>query len=290
MKSRLPVFAFAGPPLNRHAELRAKTEDLQGFLQGRPRACVQCRGDLVRMEKNLLSTAFPTDARDVILLGEDTSGCYWTAARADESNDLQPVRTLMIEGLLDAPTLSIVAQAKSLLHWHETHGHCAKCGAATVMQDLGYRRHCNACGADHFPRTDPVVIMAVTHGRKILLGRQKSWAPGMFSALAGFVEPGETMEAAVAREVKEEAGVDVTGVRYVATQPWPFPSSLMIGVIAEAAAEALTVDEVELETARWFDVEEVKLMLKRKHPDGLTASHPYAIAHHIVRAAVKGMK
>jgi NAD+ diphosphatase len=286
-KMKIQRFAFAGPPLNRHAEIRGKTQDFQAFLRNKKTACVQCRGDMVLMQKNLLSTEFPSGQRDVILLGEDTSGCFWTAAQADESNDLAPVRTLMIEGLLDAPTLSIVAQAKSLLHWHENHKHCSKCGAATKMTDLGYRRHCEACGGDHFPRTDPVVIMAVTFGRKILLGRQKAWTPGMFSALAGFVEPGETMEAAVAREVKEEAGVDIANVRYVATQPWPFPSSLMIGVIAEAKSETLTIDNDELEAARWFDVEEVKLMLKRKHPEGLFASHPYAIAHTLVKAAVR---
>jgi NAD+ diphosphatase len=284
---KVPPFAFTGSTLNRHAELRGKTLDFHAVSKGKEVACIQCLGDLLLLKNNVLSTSFPEDNRDLILLGEDNSGCFWAAARADESNDLQPVRTLMIEGSLPRNELALVAQAKSLLHWHATHGFCAKCGAATEMADLGYRRHCPGCGADHFPRTDPVVIMAVCHGTKILLGRQKSWTPGMYSALAGFLEPGETMEAAVQREVKEEAGVDVASVRYVTTQPWPFPSSLMIGVIADAAGDALTIDETELEAARWFEADEVKLMLRRKHPEGLTASHPYAIAHHIVKAALK---
>jgi NAD+ diphosphatase len=284
---KVPPFAFTGSTLNRHAELRGKTQDFHAVSKGKPVACVQCLGDLVLIKNNVLSTSFPDDDRDLILLGEDQEGRFWAAARADEGNDLQPVRTVMIEGSLPRAELAIIAQAKSLVHWHATHGFCAKCGAATAMTDLGYRRNCPACGGDHFPRTDPVVIMAVCHGSKILLGRQKSWTPGMFSALAGFLEPGETMEAAVQREVKEEAGVDIVSVRYVATQPWPFPSSLMIGVIAEAAAETLTVDETELEAARWFEADEVKLMLRRKHPEGLTASHPYAIAHYIVKAALK---
>lgn len=289
-KYTIPAFAFAAPQLNRHAELRGKTLDFRAVSAGKATACVQCRGDLVLTKNNVLSRAFPDVQRPLILLGEDSFGCFWAAAQADESNDLQPVRTLMIEGTLPALELAIVAQAKGLLHWHATHGHCAKCGAKTEMADLGYRRHCDGCGADHFPRTDPVVIMAVTSGRKILLGRQKSWAPGSYSTLAGFMEPGETMEAAVAREVKEETGIDVASVRYVTTQPWPFPSSLMIGVTAKAASETLTIDEDELETARWFDVDEVKLMLSRKHPEGLTASHPYAIAYHLVRQAVKELR
>ena len=286
---KTPAFAFAGPPLNRHANERGKSLTFSALAAGHGTACVQCRGDLVLMENKLLSQVFPDDGRDMILLGEDSSGCFWAAARADESDALVPVRSLMMEGTLDGATLSIVAQAKSLLHWHDTHCFCARCGAATAMADLGYRRHCEGCGADHFPRTDPVVIMAVRCGSKLLLGRQKSWSPGMYSALAGFMEPGETMEAAVAREVLEEAGVVVTSVRYVTTQPWPFPSSLMIGVIAEALSEALTIDENELETARWFGLDELQLMLADKHPEGLTASHPYAIAHAIVKQAVEEM-
>ncbi len=154
------------------------------------------------------------------------------------------------------------------------------------MADAGYRRHCEACGADHFPRTDPVVIMVVRDSNRFLLGRQASWGLGMFSALAGFMEPGETIEAAMRREVMEEAGIKVGNVSYVTSQPWPFPSSLMIGLLGEAETTDIVIDPKELETAKWFERDEVQAMLENMHPDGLTASHPYAIAHHIIKAAL----
>jgi NAD+ diphosphatase len=192
----------------------------------------------------------------------------------------------MRNGELPPKLLSIIAQGRSLTNWHARHGFCANCGAKTEMSDAGYRRHCPSCKTDHFPRTDPVVIMAVRHGEKILLARQKSWDPGMFSAVAGFMEPGETIEQAVAREVFEETGIVVGKVTYVASQPWPFASSLMIGAIAEAQDTKITMDEVELEQARWFSFEEVRQMLVRDHAEGLSASHPYAIAHHVIEAAL----
>ena len=172
------------------------------------------------------------------------------------------------------------------MHWHERHGFCANCGHKTEMQDAGYRRHCPSCKIDHFPRTDPVVIMAVRHEGKILLGRQRAWAPGMYSAIAGFMEPGETMEQAVGREVLEETGVVVGHVTYVASQPWPFPSTLMIGCIAECKKAEIILDEKELENARWFTQAEVRLMLEQKHPEKLTASNPHAIAHQVITAAL----
>jgi NAD+ diphosphatase len=156
------------------------------------------------------------------------------------------------------------------------------------MADQGYRRHCDACGTDHFPRTDPVVIMAVKHDDRILLGRQASWPEGMLSALAGFVEPGETLEDAVRREVREEAGIVVGRVDYVTSQPWPFPSSLMIGCMCEAVTDEITVDTKELEMARWFSRDEVRLMINGTHPDGWRASNPYAIAYHLMLAAIEG--
>jgi NAD+ diphosphatase len=193
----------------------------------------------------------------------------------------------MISGTVKPSELSIVAQARSLVHWHERHGFCANCGHKTEMSDAGYRRHCPSCKLDHFPRTDPVVIMAVKHGDNILLGRQKAWAPGMYSAVAGFVEPGETIEQAVAREVKEETGVIVGKVTYVASQPWPFPSSLMVGCIAEAVDTKITLDQIELENAQWFSKADIRLMLDHKHPSGNHASHPWAIAHYVISAALQ---
>ncbi|MFN9955176.1 MAG: NAD(+) diphosphatase [bacterium] len=141
---------------------------------------------------------------------------------------------------------------------------------------------------DHFPRTDPVVIMVARHAQGILLGRQKPWKPGMYSALAGFVEPGETIEDAARREVYEEAGIRVGEVRYVTSQPWPFVSNLMIGLIGEALTAEITVEATELEDARWFSSEEAGQMLARTHPQGLYAANPFAIAHELVKAALAG--
>jgi NAD+ diphosphatase len=141
---------------------------------------------------------------------------------------------------------------------------------------------------DHFPRTDPVAIMVVRHEGSILLGRQSSWKPGMYSALAGFVEPGETIEDAARREVFEESGVKVGAVRYVTSQPWPFLSNLMIGLIGEAVSTEIRLDENELEDARWFPAADARMMMDRTHPDGLYAANPYAIAHELVRVALEG--
>ena len=150
------------------------------------------------------------------------------------------------------------------------------------MKEGGWKRECASCKAEHFPRTDPVVIMFVSLGDKALLGRQKQFMPGMYSCLAGFVEAAETIEDAVRREILEESGIRVTDVNYYMTQPWPYPSSLMIGCTARAISEEIVVDRIELEDARWFDREELALMHKRQHPDGLFAAHPFAIAHHLI--------
>ncbi|MCJ8140403.1 NAD(+) diphosphatase [Falsirhodobacter halotolerans] len=145
------------------------------------------------------------------------------------------------------------ATAKALAHWHRMHGFCSACGVPSVMAAGGWHRDCPACGTRHFPRTDPVVIMLVRRGDRALLGRSPGWRPGMYSCLAGFVEPGETLEAAVRREVAEETGVAVGAVRFVHSQPWPFPSSLMLGCVADALSDAITVDPEELEDAFWAD-------------------------------------
>jgi NAD+ diphosphatase len=284
MKS--PAFAFAGSPLNRRAEWRSSSAAFAEIAKGRPKRFLKCRGDQVAFVRESPIHDEAREVRESIFLGEHRDGELWFAASAREADQLLPLRGVMMEGRLEAEMLAMLAQARSLLHWHETHGFCAACGAKSEMVDLGYRRHCPACGRDHFPRTDPVVIMAVKHGEKFLLGRQSSWQPGMYSALAGFMEPGETIEEAVAREVREEVGIGVTSARYVASQPWPFPSSLMIGMIAEAADEIITLDGSELEDARWFSKDDLELMLTRNHPDNFYASHPYAIAHHIVKAAL----
>jgi NAD+ diphosphatase len=183
---------------------------------------------------------------------------------------------------------AIIAQAKAMIDWHQRHGFCPKCGAPTKLMDAGYRRLCGKCNAEHFPRVDPVVIMLATHGEACLVGRGKQFPPGMFSALAGFVEPGETIEEAVRRELMEEASVKVGEVTYYATQPWPFPSSLMIGCFAKAESRDVKVDENELAEVRWIERSVARELVEGKRIDGLLVPPPVAIAHHLIKTWALG--
>lgn len=177
----------------------------------------------------------------------------------------------------------LAATARAVLNWHRSHGFCAACGAQTQMAMAGWQRNCPRCEAKHFPRTDPVVIMLITHGNAVLVGRSPGWPEGMYSLLAGFVEPGETVEAAVRREVWEEAGVRVGEVRYLASQPWPFPASLMLGCAGEALGTALKIDPTEIEDARWVSREEMAQVFAGAHPTLLPARKG-AIAHFLLQA------
>ncbi len=198
------------------------------------------------------------------------------------------VRSIAVQGLVAPEMLGPIAQAKSMLDWHARHGFCAQCGSPTTMGEGGYRRDCPGCGAQHFPRTDPVVIMLVVSGDDCLLARSPRFLPNMFSALAGFVEPGETIEEAVRREVREEAGIPALEVAYHSSQPWPFPSSLMIGCFAEAGSRDLVLDSSELEAGRWFSREEARLILAGRHPDAIAAPPMMAIAHQLLRSFIDG--
>jgi NAD+ diphosphatase len=197
------------------------------------------------------------------------------------------LRSIAMQGLVAQDHLPPLAEAKAMLHWHARHRFCSNCGAPSTLTEAGWRRDCPACKATHFPRTDPVVIMLAIDGDRCLLGRQTRFVKGMWSCLAGFVEPGETIEEAVRRETREEAGITCGRVRYFATQPWPFPMSLMIGCHAEALTSDIAVDRSELEDARWFDREEAAQMLLRRHPVKLGTPPPVAIAYHIIRAFVE---
>jgi NAD+ diphosphatase len=204
-------------------------------------------------------------------------------------NDLVVIdlRSIAIQGLVAPEHLPPLAEAKAMLHWHARHRFCSNCGAATDLVEAGWKRACPSCKAEHFPRTDPVVIMLTVSGDKGLLGRSGRFAATMWSCLAGFVEPGEAIEDAVRRETLEEAGVKCGRVKYLYSQPWPFPMSLMIGAHAEALNDNLTMDQNELVGLRWFSKDECAAMLMRRHPEGLTCPPPIAIAHHIIRSWVE---
>jgi len=247
----------------------ARVEALLGRLPGGAPVFAALIADDAVVEQSDASDGF-LDRRVLVVPGRD---------------DLKMVdlRSIVAGSLVPPGEASLLASAKALLAWHARRGFCSNCGARTHVGAAGWRRECLNCGMHHFPRTDPVVIMLATDGDFCLLGRQPRFPKRMYSALAGFLEPGETIEQAVRREILEEAGVVCGAVRYFASQPWPFPSSLMIGCFAEAKSRAVMVDRIELEDARWFERDETRAMLERRHPDGLTAPVPMAIAHHLIR-------
>ena len=232
-----------------------------------------------------------------LFLGVEASGAARFAITLDEaarasaaydaftalSADARELRALAIENLLAPEELSLAGEARALAEWHRNSRCCGHCGTLTAVMDGGWRRHCYACVRDHFPRTDPVVIMLVTEGDCCLVARAPRFSGRMFSALAGFLEPGEDIEHAVAREVKEEVGLDVTDVSYIASQPWPFPHTLMIGCLARATSRSLTLDPAEIAEAFWADRAAIRRMFAGVDPDGNTLPAPYAIAHTLVR-------
>ena len=187
--------------------------------------------------------------------------------------------------LLDVASCGIVAQARAQVDWHARNGFCSRCGSTTVMARGGQTRHCPGCDAIHYPRTDPVVITAVHSGDWCLLGQSRGRGTGSnrYSALAGFVDQGESIEEAVAREIMEESGVAVRNVQYHSSQPWPFPSSLMIGCLAEAVTTDIAADDEEMSDVRWFHRDVVVKALDGESEE-LTLPAPLAIAHHIIRA------
>jgi NAD+ diphosphatase len=292
--------AFISHPLDRAAHLRFSDDKLLA-LEGQisSRAYVVHRDSLVMKKDGDALRALLTleEARQLganpgtIFLGlRDGAAVFGMgisagAVEALLSRDdvaVSELRGMAMQGVVPPDQLSAIAQAKSLVSWHQRHGFCANCGTRTAMAEGGWKRVCPNCKTEHFPRTDPVVIMLVAHGDQCLLGRQKQFPPGMYSCLAGFVEAAETIEHAVQREIFEEAGIRCTDVAYYMTQPWPYPSSLMIGCSARATTTEITIDKMELEDARWFDRDEAMRMLKRDHPDGLAGPHPFAIAHHLL--------
>lgn len=230
------------------------------------------------------------DGTEPVFLGIDSEGVNHFAAQAAD-NELEPangmialdLRSIALQGLISDEDLGAAAQARALLQWHLRHRFCSNCGAPTRPGDAGYKRVCDTCTGEHFPRTDPVAIIAITRGQSMLLGRSARFASGMYSTLAGFVEPGETAEDAARREVFEESGIRVGEVRYVMSQPWPFPANLMLGMAGEATSEDITIDPDELDDARWFSFDEIRAMGNGGHPEGLLLPPDISIAHHLIR-------
>jgi NAD+ diphosphatase len=194
--------------------------------------------------------------------------------------EFKELRTIALQ--LPGSDAAILATAKSMFEWRRRHLFCAACGQPSEAKDGGWKRQCPSCQVEHFPRTDPVVIMLAVHGDRCMVGRQEMWPKGMFSALAGFLEPGESIEEACARELAEEAGLKTVRVRYHSTQPWPYPSSLMIGLIAEVEDEDARPDQTELSEVRWFSRAEARALI-RGEIEGVFPQ-PMAIAHQLLKA------
>jgi NAD+ diphosphatase len=310
---------FGGSGLDRAAHLRGDVA-AQNFLRGKSKArclvlwrgkpLVQGEGRdtlaMVPMDHPVLSGA-DTGSAPLLFLGLETNdkplfACDtsdWQPEDLDQSalgqfldpseqhHPLLPETYVFAElrrvmARISPRDAELAATAKAMFGWHATHGFCASCGAPSKVSHAGWQRTCPACGNHHFPRTDPVVIMLITYGNSVLMGRSPGWPRGMYSLLAGFLEPGETLEAAVRREVMEEAGVPVGAVSYLASQPWPFPASLMIGCAGEALSQELTIDPVEIEDAIWVTRDEMMTVFAGEHPV-LKPARLGAIAHFILQ-------
>jgi NAD+ diphosphatase len=262
--------------------LKQRGDALDAFFTLAEVAALGARDEQALLGQTSEATIFATLLKPEVARRDEAKGAFVIPGREDLA--LIDLRSLAARAMLPRPTIAMMAQAKSLLFWHAKHRFCSQCGAPSTVSSAGWKRECATCKAQHFPRTDPVVIMLATHGDRCLLGRQARFAPGMYSALAGFLEPGETIEEAVRREIMEEAGIRIGRVTYMASQPWPFPATLMIGCLAEALSEAVIVDYAELEDARWFTRAEVQEMLGGEHANGLGAPQPIAIARSLMRA------
>lgn len=306
---------FGGSALDRAAEMRGDAVAINGAM-----ADPSARAVLMWRGKPLIARAHPAELMRVrmdhpacadanletaVFLGREDGAARFALDLSDwEPSDLDPST---LGGFLD-PTeqhhpacaedevfaelrrimtwltprdAELAATAKAIFGWHESHRFCAKCGGTSDMTQAGWQRTCPSCGAHHFPRTDPVVIMLITHGNSALMGRSPGWPDGMYSLLAGFVEPGETLEAAVRREVFEEAGIQVGPVDYLSSQPWPFPASLMFGCRGTATSRDITIDPAEIEDAMWITREEMLSIFAGEHATILPARKG-AIAHFLL--------
>lgn len=281
--------AFSGSPLDRADHIRCDPERLASARAGADAVLLRLDGLVPEGNgaQGLRWTLLRTAAQDLELVFLGLLDGRPAFAAVPEHGDPDPAhthrRTWEALGQLGEAELALYGGARSMIDWHARHRFCARCGHPTALAKGGWQRDCGHCGAPHFPRVDPVAIMLVEHEGALLLGRQAQFPPRRYSALAGFVEPGETVEEAVAREVFEEAGVRVRGVTYIASQPWPFPSQLMIGCHAWAESRELAVDPSEIEDAQWFTRAEVAQAMERgEDSDTFVPATPRAIAYHML--------
>ncbi|WP_204115609.1 NAD(+) diphosphatase [Shimia biformata] len=306
---------FGGSGLDRAAELRGNPEALQTLRadpaarsivhwRGKPMLAGAAADQLVRvpMDHPVLNEA---KSPPVFLGRDEGAAVFATDISPWTPDDLDPEQLKQffdpsqqhhpamppdhvfreLRGVMTRLTprdAELTVTAKAIMGWHRSHRFCAVCGTESEMAMAGWQRNCPSCGGQHFPRTDPVVIMLITHGNRVLMGRSPGWPEGMYSLLAGFVEPGETLEAAVRREVMEEARIPVGDVGYLASQPWPYPSSLMFGCYGRALDDQITIDPVEIEDAIWVSREDIMAAFAGEHPV-LMPARKGAIAHFILR-------
>ena len=305
---------FGGSGLDRAAELRGEDDTLEVARRSPTSECLLLWRGFLLMASDSALARLPMDhpvlqgrEKTPVFLGREDHGMIfaqdiseWSPPEAVE--DMGPGRPQRaplpshpevedafyfgdlrgVMGHLNRRDAELAATARALYSWHATHGFCSKCGQPSQMSMAGWQRSCERCGAQHFPRTDPVVIMLITHGNDVLVGRSPGWPEGMWSLLAGFVEPGETIEAAVRREVLEESSVPVGRVEYLSSQPWAFPNSLMFGCWGEATGRDIKIDPKELEGAMWVSREEMVDVLAGTHPQ-IRPMRQGAIAEFLVR-------
>lgn len=296
------IYCFAGNPLDRASERRRDTAWVRSLLDD-PAARILPLRDLLPFTTGSATLELDWQklapwrelierGATLVFLGLDGERPYFavdaTAADPGFAQGGEAIDARTLAPLLPAGEAAILAEARSLIDWHARHRFCAQCGSPTGVTAAGWVRRCPECKASHYPRSDPVTIMLAINGERALLGRNRRRPGNRFSCLAGFMEPGETLEECVRREVHEESGVRVGRVKYLACQPWPFPSSLMMGFLCEALSEEITVDPEELAEARWFEREEIRAMVERAatgpdDPTQLSVPGPVAIAHQICR-------
>jgi NAD+ diphosphatase len=296
------IYCFAGNPLDRVSQRRQDAGWVASLLEDPTSRLLPLHGLKPQIRHSSAAaldwqSASPwrpliDSGNTLILLGTRDGHAYFaldaTSAEVPADGDGVLMDARAAAPMIDGGEAAILAEARSLIDWHARHRFCAQCGTPSVVASGGWVRHCPNCKAHHFPRVDPVVIMLAVNGERCLLGRGHRRPGARFSCLAGFMEPGETLEEAVRREVCEESGIRIGRVRYLASQPWPFPSSLMMGFLGEALTEDITIDPEELAEVRWFERDEVRAMVERSRSDdpipGLpTLPPPLAIGHQIAR-------